>query len=650
MFRQLILVAAGGFAATMSAIAAAQELPTPLQAGIESPDVGAAEEPGVEAQMRGPVHEAFAEPVAIDAQAPAAVTQEKPPEAVEEIPPAARPAEPSAVWIPGYWSWDDVEKRYLWVSGAWRIPPSGQRWVPGYWTEAEGGYQRVNGFWAPVEEQQVEYLPQPPATLEVGPNVAAPSDNYFWVPGCWIYSNQQYRWRPGYWHTASPNWMWVPDRYNWTPRGYVFSSGYWDYADWSHRGVLFAPVYFSRPIYRTAGYYFTPRVLINLGFLGNHFFYRPGFHNYYFGDYYGGSYLNRGFRHLYSWNQWGRGWDPYYNHFRWTNTRSNPRWHDQWRGRYDYYSRSDGNRLPRTWKDARDWERRGREGRPDWDRDRRVAASVDDVIAGRDRSQVRLTRLDENERSRYQARARELRSLSQQRGNQEVRAGSAAGVDRDGRTDREGAVAADRDRTRGSFRLPETEQFRRSAAREPRQRTGEVITRDGRLRDQADRAPQEAVTRPDEAVRRQLERSRVRPEFDGRRTVGRPPTELRREGGVRLRYGTPPADGQPRLGSRDVGRPSPSIERRSFTPSSQGAVRQQPPSSRGRASFEGAPRSAPRFDSRPSGGESRSFRSGGGGPSRSFRSGGGGGSGGRATGGGGGRGGGRSGGGRGGKN
>ncbi len=90
----------------------------------------------------------------------------------------------------------------------------------------------------------VEYLPEPPETVEAGPNIAAPSADSSWLPGCWVWRQNRYAWRPGFWATVQPNWDWIPDHYMWAPRGYVFVDGYWD-RPIDRRGVLFAPVQFN---------------------------------------------------------------------------------------------------------------------------------------------------------------------------------------------------------------------------------------------------------------------------------------------------------------------------------------------------------------------------------------------------------------------
>ena len=78
---------------------------------------------------RGPVHEAFLAPVVYN-PAPTVIVTHQPPEAITEVPPDQAP-EAGAVWVPGYWAWDDDSTDFLWVSGCWRVPPSNSAWVPG---------------------------------------------------------------------------------------------------------------------------------------------------------------------------------------------------------------------------------------------------------------------------------------------------------------------------------------------------------------------------------------------------------------------------------------------------------------------------------------------------------------------------------------
>ena len=289
-----------------------------------------------EVLTRGPVHEAWAEPISFDPQ-PGPIAPRVPPEPVEEIPPDQRPEGDAVEWIAGYWHWDDERNEFLWVSGIWRNLPPGRQWVPGYWYELEdGSAQWVSGFWAAVdpnaedraESQAIRYLPEPPASLEAGPNIPAPGEDYFWAPGCWYWTNDRYVWRPGTWVRTTPRWVWVPPCYHATPGGYVFTDGYWDYP-LAIRGVLFAPVRFThiraveviRPVFR-----FTPSVVIVSSGLVEHLFCRPSFGHYYFGDYYEPAFVDRGFIWWAGFGLNSRGFDPLFN-FYWSNIRTfEPGW------------------------------------------------------------------------------------------------------------------------------------------------------------------------------------------------------------------------------------------------------------------------------------------------------------------------------------
>ena len=81
------------------------------------------------------------------------------------------------------------------------------------------------------------HVPPPPPTVEEGPSTPPPQENVVYVPGCWVYQQTRYFWRPGFWMPQRPGWCWVPARYVWTPGGCVFVDGYWDYV-LALRGVL----------------------------------------------------------------------------------------------------------------------------------------------------------------------------------------------------------------------------------------------------------------------------------------------------------------------------------------------------------------------------------------------------------------------------
>ena len=90
----------------------------------------------------------------------------------------------------------------------------------------------------------------------------SPSVGFVYVAGYWTYQNARYAWRPGYWSPYRAGRMWVAPRYVWTPSGYVFVDGYWDYP-LENRGMIFASVAFTQPVYLQANYVYRPRFVIS---------------------------------------------------------------------------------------------------------------------------------------------------------------------------------------------------------------------------------------------------------------------------------------------------------------------------------------------------------------------------------------------------
>ncbi len=303
-------------------------------------------EDGVEVLTRGPVHEAFAETVTFNPE-PGIKVPKAPPEAIEELPPEQRPEGNNIAWIPGYWAWDDERSDFLWISGIWRNLPPGRQWVPGYWSQAGQQYQWTSGYWADAEVSEIEYLPEPPASVEAGPNIAASAADQTWLPGCWIWQQTRYAWRPGYWATVQPNWVWVPSYYAWAPRGYVYVDGYWDYSV-ARRGTLFAPVYFDARVYSQPGYYYLPSTVINTAVFASQLFLRPNYQHYYFGDYYAASYATSGFYPWFSYNSRHHGYDPIYAHQRWLH-RQEQQWEHQVQADFKHRRDHEEARPPRTW-------------------------------------------------------------------------------------------------------------------------------------------------------------------------------------------------------------------------------------------------------------------------------------------------------------
>lgn len=266
---------------------------------------------------RGPIHEAFAEPVQMSLKPPLAI-QKAPPEAVNELAPEAKPTEANTVWIPGYWSWDQQRKDYVWVSGVWRKVPKGRTWLTGRWEETDDGFQRVQGFWAKTDASgqivQQDVVPTPPRSLEEGPNREAPSEDHFWIPGNWnLDAQQQYAWRPGFWSNSYDNWVWVPDHYSWTPNGCMFVAGYWDYP-WEQRGTLYAPCTFAQADLRATNVCYRPSQVIDSSLWLANLWVGPSNRNYYYGNYY--DFTGLGYSPWYSYyGQRPRNYDPFYSYY-----------------------------------------------------------------------------------------------------------------------------------------------------------------------------------------------------------------------------------------------------------------------------------------------------------------------------------------------
>jgi hypothetical protein len=385
------------------------------QPATPAPPSPANAEQGVQVLTRGPVHEAFAETVTFDPE-PGIVAPKAPPAAIEEVPPEQRLEGTNVAWIPGYWGWDDERKDFLWVSGIWRDLPPGRQWVPGYWGKSAQGSQWTSGYWANAQASEVEYLPEPPATVENGPNIAASSPDQTWLPGCWVWQNGRYAWRPGFWANAQPNWDWVPAHYVWAPRGYVYVDGYWDYSI-DRRGVLFAPVYFDAGVYGRQGFSYSPTAVIDVGVLASHLFLRPQYQHYYFGDYYAANYQAAGFYPSYSYNSGRFGYDPIYAYDRWQH-RQDRGWEQRQQADFQMLRNNENLRPPRTWAaqaamGARAVQAGGRSPV--------VAAPLDEFRRSQN-SPLRFQPVDQVERQRLAQQAQDVQRFRQQRQTLETNA------------------------------------------------------------------------------------------------------------------------------------------------------------------------------------------------------------------------------------
>lgn len=374
---------------------------------------------GVEVLTRGPVHEAFAETISFNPE-PGIVVPNMPPDAIEELPPEQKPEGNNVTWIPGYSAWDEEREDFLWVSGIWRDLPPGRQWVPGYWAELPSGFQWISGYWADAADTEIQYFPEPPASVEVGPNIAAPSHDYNWLPGCWIWYENRYAWRPGYWAPMQPDWDWVPAHYVWCPRGYVFVDGYHDHSV-ARRGVLFAPVYLDRGVYSRRGYSYSPSTVIDLGLFTAHLFSRPRYNHYYFGDYYAANYNDAGYYPWFSYGSSGYGYDPFYARQRWDH-RQDRDW--QRRIETDFANRRDHEdaRPPRTLAALIE---RNKNAVESFDKSAVVAMSLEQLTKRQDSSQ-RFQQVDEEERQALAERREEIQTFRKERQQLESQTSSIA--------------------------------------------------------------------------------------------------------------------------------------------------------------------------------------------------------------------------------
>ena len=329
------------FASSMGIIAAALTIATGLlppspQQAPQKPVPPQAQNPesvqqGMEVLARGPIHEAFARP--IDPRpGPGPVVSKQPPDPIDELPAEQKPTGENVEWIPGYWAWEEDRKDFIWVGGVWRAPPPGEQWVPGHWAQVTGGWQWVPGFWTDVQANEVQYLPQPPEPIEAAPSSLQPSADSVYVPGNWLYVDNRYAWRAGYWVTYRPGWVWIPAHYIWSPNGYIFIEGHWDY-DLEERGLLFAPIFFERPLWQAASWVFRPQYVISADYLMGCLFVGPGLRHYYFGDYFAAADVRLGFKAWIDFRYGRYGYDSLFSYYRWAH-RSDPRWETNLRTLY----------------------------------------------------------------------------------------------------------------------------------------------------------------------------------------------------------------------------------------------------------------------------------------------------------------------------
>lgn len=428
------------------------------------PDVqqqATAEQEGVETLTRGPLHEAFAETVTND-PTPGIVVAKEPPAPIEELPPEYKPAGDAAIWIPGYFAWDDERDDFIWVSGVYRIPPADQRWVPGHWQQVDTGWQWISGFWVSASAQELVYRNPPPASLENGPSSPAPGDDYFYAPGYWSYGSSGYRWQAGYWYPCYNDYLWIPPRYIWTPRGCIFANGYWD-GRLGARGYCFAPIYVNRSYYGRAGWSYRPSVVLNVNVLFNHLFVRPNYHHYMFGNYYGSQYARWNIQPAYRYHQSRGGYDPlmsYYSAYYGRQGQDFMRWSRDWHDRID---RDATKRPPRDWQEMVARNKNGQRSPDLGSAQGAIAQQLGDVVKSNSRD-MKFVKLDERQREALQNRTNEVRQFTQERGKLEKLADNAERVRPVQPGNRPGTEVKADAKVHGQFKLPPSLETRLSQA------------------------------------------------------------------------------------------------------------------------------------------------------------------------------------------
>jgi hypothetical protein len=381
----------------------------------DAPRGGNANEVG-EPLTRGTIHEAFGQPVAFDPK-PGLTVAKGPPAAVEEVPPEEKPVGDNVAWIPGYWGWDEERRDFIWVSGFWRVMPPDRQWVPGYWKQASDGYQWIAGFWMPATQQDIQYLPDPPQSLEAGPSTQPPGADYVWSPGYWGWRETAYAWYPGFWLQLRPDWIWCPAHYVWTPNGVVFINGYWDYT-LSHRGLLFAPVFFrDTAIVARRNFVFSPTIAISLGGLVDSLFCWPRYHHYCFGDYFAATSVQAGIYPWVSFNTTRVGWDPLFSHYNVVYARRDPQWRERLVTDYRFRQEHQEARPARTFAAQQQQATAGAGGT----RPVVLAQPLKEAVQAKSTG-LKFERVDMQHRQSLAQQARGLQQIQEHRAKTEVKA------------------------------------------------------------------------------------------------------------------------------------------------------------------------------------------------------------------------------------
>ena len=128
----------------------------------------------------------------------------------------------------------------------------------------------------------------------------------------------------------------MPAHYVWTPSGHLFVAGYWD-LPLANRGLMFAPVYYSQPVYAQPNFVFTPSISIVGPAVTANLFVQASTNQYLFGNYYPQNFVSLGITPWFSFTfATGRPayYDPLFSYYAVINVQRNPAWVTQIREQY----------------------------------------------------------------------------------------------------------------------------------------------------------------------------------------------------------------------------------------------------------------------------------------------------------------------------
>jgi len=211
-----------------------------------------------------------------------------------------------------------------------------------------------------------------------------------------------------------PDWIWVPAHYIWTPRGYIHVGGYWDYPV-IHRGVLFAPVFFTPRVHFGITYLFSPGFVINLNVFDDALFLRPQYSHYYYGNYYAPRYYRQGIYPWFSLHARRVVYDPIFAHQRWHHRKDHD-WENHLHKRFREHRKQKGLRPPKTYNHRTQPNRAGK-----WSGSARVGSVIPLDRSGKATAGVyRFKPLSEKERKAFSQREKAVRTYQKERQHRET--------------------------------------------------------------------------------------------------------------------------------------------------------------------------------------------------------------------------------------